>query len=138
MVELQPIELQKIGEERRWQHAEAPLHVRFEHHDFDRVRGWHQGFEVSPPVGLCLGGHGALVLQGLDMTVLDMAFFPIPIEVLGNLLFFSLGALVLLLLFGFAIHFLSAASSVAIPAISSSALDVMSSGYESAIEGCTP
>jgi hypothetical protein len=73
MVELQPIELQKIGEERRWWHTEASLHVRFKHHNFGGVRGWHQGFEVSPPVGLCLGGHGALVFQSLDVSILDMA-----------------------------------------------------------------
>jgi hypothetical protein len=105
MVELQPVELQEIGKERGWRHAKAPLHVRFEHHDFSGVRGWHQGFEVNPPVGLRLGGHGTLVLQGLDVSILDMAFFPVPMEVLGNLLFFSLGALVLLLLFGLAIRF---------------------------------
>jgi hypothetical protein len=60
-VELQPIELQEICEERRWRHAETPLHVRFEHHDLGGVWGRHQGFEVSPLVELCLGGHGALV-----------------------------------------------------------------------------
>jgi hypothetical protein len=103
-MELQPIELQKICEERRSRHTETPLHVRFEHHDFSGVRGWHQGFKVNPPMGLCLGGHGALILQSLDVSVLDMAFRPVPMEVLGDLLFFSLCSVVLLLFFGFAIH----------------------------------
>jgi hypothetical protein len=138
VMELQPIELQKICEKRRWRHTETPLHVRFEHHDFGGVRGWHQGFEVSPPVLLRLGGHGALVLQGLDMSILDMAFCPVPMDVLGNLFFFSLSSIVLLLFFAPPSTSLSADSSVVIPAISSSASDVMSSGYESAIEGCAP
>jgi hypothetical protein len=58
----------------------------------------------SPPVGLCLGGHGALIFQSLDMSILDMAFYPIPMKVLGNLLFFSLRSIILFFFLGSAIH----------------------------------
>jgi hypothetical protein len=56
-------------------------------------------------VGLCLRGHGTLVFQSLDVSVLDMAFYPVPVKVSGNLLFLSLGSIVLLFLLGSAINF---------------------------------
>jgi hypothetical protein len=56
-------------------------------------------------VGLCLGGHGALIFQSLDVSVLDMAFYPIPVKVLGNLLFFSFSSVILFFFLSSAIHF---------------------------------
>jgi hypothetical protein len=104
VVELQPIEIQKIGKEKRWRHTKTPLYVRFEHHDFGGVRGWHRGFEISSPSRFCLRSHGALALQGLDVSVLHMGFLLVPMEVLGDLFFFILG-LFLLFFFSFAIRF---------------------------------
>jgi hypothetical protein len=52
-----------------------------------------------------LRSHGALAFQGLDVSVLDMGFLPIPMEVLGDLLFFILGSFFLFLL-SLAIRFL--------------------------------
>jgi hypothetical protein len=37
VVELQPIELQEVHKESGWRHAEAPLHMRFEHHDLGGI-----------------------------------------------------------------------------------------------------
>jgi hypothetical protein len=56
-------------------------------------------------VGLYLGGHGALIFQSLDVSVLDMAFYLIPVEVLGNLLFFSFSSVILFFLLSFAIRY---------------------------------
>jgi hypothetical protein len=56
-------------------------------------------------VVLCLGGHGALIFESLDMSVLDMAFYPIPVKVLGNLLFFGFSSVILFFFLGSAIHF---------------------------------
>jgi hypothetical protein len=67
------------------------------------------------------------------MSVLDMAFYPVPMEVLGNLLFFSLRSIILFFFLGSAIYSFSVASSAVSPTISSSASDVMSSRYESAV-----
>jgi hypothetical protein len=105
VVELQSVEFQKIGKEERWRHTETPLHVRFEHHDFGGVRDWHRGLEVSPPSRFGLRSHGALAFQSLDVSVLDMGFLPIPMEVLGDLLFFILDPFLLFLL-SLAIRFL--------------------------------
>jgi hypothetical protein len=52
-----------------------------------------------------LRGHDALVLQGLDVSVLDMGFLPIPMKVLGDLFFFSLGPILLFFFFSLAIRF---------------------------------
>jgi hypothetical protein len=49
-------------------------------------------------------------------------------DVLGNLLFFSLSSVVLLLFFGFAIHFF----------VRGLLCGYSRPGYESAIEGCMP
>jgi hypothetical protein len=87
VVELQSIVLQKICEEKRWRHTETSLHVKFEHHDFGGVRKRHWGLEVSPPSRLSLRSHGALAFHNLDVGVLDAGFLPVPVEVLGNLLF---------------------------------------------------
>jgi hypothetical protein len=87
VVELQPIVLQKIREEKRWRHTKAPLHVKFEHHDFGRVRKRHWGLEVSPPSRLSLRGHSALAFHNLDVRVFDVGFLPVPVEVLGNMFF---------------------------------------------------
>jgi hypothetical protein len=40
----------------------------------------------------------------LDVSVLDMAFYPVPMEVLGNLLFFGLSSIILFFLLGSAIY----------------------------------
>jgi hypothetical protein len=52
-----------------------------------------------------LRSHGALAFQGLDVSILDMGFLPIPMEVLGDLLFFVLGSFLPFLL-SLAIRFL--------------------------------
>jgi hypothetical protein len=39
----------------------------------------------------------------LDVSVLDMAFYPVPVEVLGDLLFLGLSSVILFFLFGSAI-----------------------------------
>jgi hypothetical protein len=56
-------------------------------------------------MGLYLGGHGALIFQGLDVSVLDMAFYPIPMKVLGNLLFFGFSSIILFFFLSSTIHF---------------------------------
>jgi hypothetical protein len=58
---------------------------------------------VSPPVGFCPWSHGSLVLQSLDMSIFDMAFYPVPVKVHGNLLFLGPDSAILLFLFGPAI-----------------------------------
>jgi hypothetical protein len=95
VVELQSVELQKISEEKRRRHTETPFHVRFEHHNLGGVRSRHWGLEVSPPSGLGLRGHGALAFHGLDVRILNSGFLPVPVEVLGNLLFFDLSTFLL-------------------------------------------
>jgi hypothetical protein len=80
--------------------------MRFEHQNLCGVWGRHQGFMVSPPSGFCPWSHGALVLQSLDMSVFDMAFYPVPVEIRGDLLFLGPGSAILLFLFGPAIVFL--------------------------------
>jgi hypothetical protein len=89
MVELQPVVFQEIGEEVGWWHAKTPLHMRFEHQNLGRVWGRYQGFMVSLPVGFCPWSHGTLVLQSLDMSIFDMAFYLVPVKVHGNLLFLT-------------------------------------------------
>jgi hypothetical protein len=76
--------------------------VRFEHHDLGGVRNRHRGLEVSPPSRFSLRSHSAHAFHGLDVRVLNMGFLPIPMEVLGDLLFFVLGTFLL----SFAIRFL--------------------------------
>jgi hypothetical protein len=93
VVELQSIEFQKISKEKRWRHTETPLHVRFEH--LGGVRDRHRGLEDGPPSRFSLRSHGALAFHGLDNRVLNMGFLPIPMEVLGDLLFFIFGIFLL-------------------------------------------
>jgi ABC-type Co2+ transport system permease subunit len=69
----------------------------------------------------------------LDVGVLDMAFYPVPMEVLGNLLFFGLSSVILFFLLCIAIYLFFCSLFYGQSAISSSASDVMSSGYKSAI-----
>jgi hypothetical protein len=95
VVELQPIELQKISEEKRWRHTETPLHVKFEHHDFGGVRKRYWGLEVRPPSRLGPRSHSALAFHNLDIRILNTGFLPVPMEVLGDLLFFVLSFLLL-------------------------------------------
>jgi hypothetical protein len=90
VVELQSIVLQKIRKEKRWRHTKTPLHVKFEHHDFGGVRKRHWGLEVSPPSRLGLRSHSALAFHNLDVRILNTGFLPVPMEVLGDLLFFVL------------------------------------------------
>jgi hypothetical protein len=52
-----------------------------------------------------LRGHGTLIFQSLDVSVLDMAFYPVPMKVPGNLLFLSLSFIILLLFLGSAVDF---------------------------------
>jgi hypothetical protein len=61
---------------------------------------------VSLPLGFCPWSHGTLVLQSLDMSIFDMAFYPVPVKVHGNLLFLGSDSAILLFLFGPAIIFL--------------------------------
>jgi hypothetical protein len=95
VVELQSVELQKISEEKRRRHAETPLHVRFEHYNIRRVRNRHWGLEVSLPSGLGLRSHSALAFHGLDVRILNSGFLPVPMEVLGDQLFFDLSTFLL-------------------------------------------
>jgi hypothetical protein len=60
---------------------------------------------VSPPVGLCLRSHGTLIFLSLDVIIFDMAFYPVPVKVPGNLLFLSLDSVVLLFFLGSTIIF---------------------------------
>jgi hypothetical protein len=41
----------------------------------------------------------------LDVSILDMAFYLVPVKVSGNLLFFSFGSVILFFFLGSAIHF---------------------------------
>jgi hypothetical protein len=104
VVELQSIELQKISEEKRRRHTETPLHVRFEHHNLGGVRNRHWGLEVSPPSGLGLRSHSALAFHGLDVRILNIRFLPVPMEVLGDLLFFILSTFLLSLAIRFLVY----------------------------------
>jgi hypothetical protein len=53
-------------------------------------------------VRFLLRGHGAFTFQGLDVSIADMAFHPVPVEVLRNLLL-SLGFAIQLFLLGLSI-----------------------------------
>jgi hypothetical protein len=95
VVELQSVEFQKISEEKRWRHTETPLHMRFQHYNLGGVRNWNWGLEVSPPSGLSLRSHSALTFHGLDVRILNIGFMPVPMEVLGDLHFFTLNTFLL-------------------------------------------
>jgi hypothetical protein len=55
---------------------------------------------VSLPVGFCPWSHGTLVFQSLDVSIFDMAFYPVPVKVHGNLLFLGSDYAILLFLLG--------------------------------------
>jgi hypothetical protein len=57
-------------------------------------------------LGFCPWSHGALVFQSLDMSIFDMAFYPVPVKVHGDLLFLNPDSAILLFLFSPAIIFL--------------------------------
>jgi hypothetical protein len=54
---------------------------------------------VSPPVGFCPWSHGTFFLQSLDVSIFDMAFYPVPMKVHGNLLFLDSDSAILLFFF---------------------------------------
>jgi hypothetical protein len=58
---------------------------------------------ASPPVGFFPWSHGALVFQSLDMSIFDMAFYPVLVKVHGSLLFLGPDSAILLFFFGPAI-----------------------------------
>jgi hypothetical protein len=58
---------------------------------------------VSPLVRFCLRSHGTLIFQSLDMSIFDMAFYPVPVKVPGNLLFLGLDSAILLFFLGSAV-----------------------------------
>jgi hypothetical protein len=58
---------------------------------------------VSPPVGFCPWSHGTLVLQSLDVSIFDMAFYLVPVKVHRNMLFLGSNSAILLFFFGPAI-----------------------------------
>jgi hypothetical protein len=58
---------------------------------------------VSPPVGFYLWSHDTLIFQSLDVSIFDMAFYPVPVKVHGNLLFLGLDYAILLFLLGSAV-----------------------------------
>jgi hypothetical protein len=58
---------------------------------------------IGPLVGLFLRSHYTLVFQSLDVSISDMAFYPVPVQVPGNLLFLGLDSVILLLFLSSAI-----------------------------------
>jgi hypothetical protein len=86
---------------------------------------------VSPPLGFFPWSYGALVFQSLDMSIFDVAFYPVSVKGHGDLLFLGPDTAILLYVFFLGpsiIVLLFRCPSIACPATSSSASDVTSSG----------